>query len=53
VGAVIARISQLVAVLGPRLRELDVNPLLVAGSRAIVADARAVIDESTDKKESP
>ena len=47
VGAVIARISQLVANLGPRLRELDVNPLLVAGSHAIVADARAVLAVST------
>ena len=48
VGAVIARISQLVANLGPRLRELDVNPLLVAGNRVIVADARAVLAETTE-----
>jgi acyl-CoA synthetase (NDP forming) len=43
-GAVIARISQLAASLGPRLSELDANPLLVAGKRAVVADARAVLN---------
>jgi acyl-CoA synthetase (NDP forming) len=46
VGAVIARISQLAANLGPRLSELDANPLLVTGKRAVVADARAVLAES-------
>jgi acetyl-CoA synthetase (ADP-forming) len=46
VGAVIARISQLAANLGPRLLELDANPLLVSGKRAIVADARAVLAET-------
>jgi hypothetical protein len=45
VGAVIARVSQLVANLGPRLAELDANPLLVTQSRAVVADARAVLTE--------
>lgn len=44
-GVVIARISQLAANLGPRLAELDANPLLVSGSRAVVADARAVLAE--------
>jgi acyl-CoA synthetase (NDP forming) len=44
VGAVIARISQLAASLGPRLSELDANPLLVAGKRVVVADARAVLN---------
>ncbi|HEY5896174.1 MAG TPA: acetate--CoA ligase family protein, partial [Burkholderiales bacterium] len=44
-GAVIARISQLAANLGARLAELDANPLLVRGTRAVVADARAVLAE--------
>jgi acetyl-CoA synthetase (ADP-forming) len=43
VGSVIARISQLAANLGPRLSELDANPLLVSRGRAVVADARAVL----------
>ena len=51
VGTVVARISQLAAALGPRLRELDANPLLVAGSRAIVADARAVLGNNGTTKE--
>jgi acetyl-CoA synthetase (ADP-forming) len=46
VGAIIARISQLAAALGARLAELDANPLLVAGDRAAVADARAVLTSS-------
>lgn len=46
VAGTIARISQLAANLGPRLLEFDANPLLVAGDRAIVADARAVLAES-------
>jgi acetyl-CoA synthetase (ADP-forming) len=45
VAAAIARISQLAANLGPRLLEFDANPLLVAGDRVIVADARAVLAE--------
>jgi acetyl-CoA synthetase (ADP-forming) len=45
--AVIARISQLAANLGPQLLEFDANPLLVTGNRAIVADARAVLAEPT------
>jgi len=49
VGAVIARISQLAAQLGPRLAELDANPLLVAGDRAVVADARAVLTSSAQE----
>lgn len=43
VGAVVARISQLAARMGPHLVELDANPLLVAKDRIVVADARAVI----------
>jgi acetyl-CoA synthetase (ADP-forming) len=43
VGATIARISQLAAELGPRLVELDVNPLLVSGARVLAADARALL----------
>jgi acyl-CoA synthetase (NDP forming) len=46
VAEVVARISQLAANLGPRLLEFDANPLLVAGDRVIVADARAVLAES-------
>ena len=50
VGAVVARISQLAANLGPRLRELDANPLLVTGARAVVADARAVLEPNPKEK---
>ena len=41
----IVRVSWLAAELGPRLRELDVNPLLVmrAGQGAIALDARATL----------
>ena len=46
VATIVARISQLAAALGPRLRELDANPLLVAGARAVVADARAVLERN-------
>jgi acetyl-CoA synthetase (ADP-forming) len=46
VAAVIARISQLAANLGPRLLEFDANPLLVERDRIVVADARAVLAES-------
>jgi len=42
----IARISQLVANLGPRLVEFDANPLLISQHRAVVADARAVLAAS-------
>ncbi len=43
---VIVRVSWLAATLGPRLAELDVNPLLVrgAGDGAIALDARASIE---------
>ncbi|MGD9942586.1 MAG: acetate--CoA ligase family protein [Burkholderiaceae bacterium] len=37
------RLGLLAAALGPRLRELDVNPLLVAGGTIVAADARAVL----------
>jgi acetyl-CoA synthetase (ADP-forming) len=42
--AVVSRVSALVACLGPRLVELDVNPVLVrvAGEGALALDARAV-----------
>ena len=43
--ATIALISQFAANLGAQLLEFDANPLLVAGDRAIVADARAVLAE--------
>jgi acetyl-CoA synthetase (ADP-forming) len=49
VGAIIERISQLAAELGPRLAELDANPLLVSGERAVVADARAVLTSSAQE----
>ncbi|MCC6534548.1 MAG: acetate--CoA ligase family protein [Burkholderiales bacterium] len=39
----IEAISQLATNLGPRLRELDANPLLVMPQRVVVADARAVL----------
>ncbi|MBS0341994.1 MAG: acetate--CoA ligase family protein [Proteobacteria bacterium] len=35
------RVSQLAAALGPRLPELDINPLAISGKRAVVLDARA------------
>ncbi|MCC7083218.1 MAG: acetate--CoA ligase family protein [Burkholderiales bacterium] len=43
VAAVVARISQLAAHMGPRLLELDANPLIVTRDRVVVADARAVL----------
>jgi hypothetical protein len=39
----IVRVSFLAATLGPRLAELDVNPLLVQSSGAIALDARATL----------
>ena len=45
VARTVAHISQLAANLGPQLLELDANPVLVAGGRAVVADARAVLAE--------
>ena len=41
----VARVSQLAAVLGPRLIELKVNPLVVSTERAVVADAVGVLAE--------
>jgi acyl-CoA synthetase (NDP forming) len=45
----IARLSELAAVLGPRLAELDINPLLVreSGQGAIALDGRATLTEQT------
>ena len=42
VSQIVHRVSVLAATLGPRLAELDINPLRVQGSRAVAADARAV-----------
>jgi acetyl-CoA synthetase (ADP-forming) len=42
--ALVARVSQVAANLGPRLRELDANPVLITGARAVVADARALLN---------
>lgn len=39
--AIAQRVSELAAALGPRLPELDINPLAVSGDRAVVLDARA------------
>ena len=41
---VITRVSWLAADLGPRLRELDVNPLVVGRAGAVVVDARALCE---------
>lgn len=45
----IARLSELAAVLGPRLAELDINPLLVreSGQGVIALDGRATLTEQT------
>jgi acetyl-CoA synthetase (ADP-forming) len=43
VARIVADLSQVAANLGPRLAELEINPLIVAGDRAIAADARAVL----------
>ena len=40
----IARVSWLAADLGPRLRELDVNPLVVGENEVVVVDARALCE---------
>ena len=43
------RLSWLAADLGPRLAELDINPLILraAGQGAIAVDARATLTEET------
>jgi len=38
---IVEKVSLLAAALGPRLAELDINPLRVQGARAIAVDARA------------
>ena len=40
---VLVRLGALAAALGPRLQELDINPLLIARGRLLAADARAVL----------
>lgn len=42
VAQIVHQVSVLAASLGPRLAELDINPLRVQGRRAVAADARAV-----------
>ena len=44
------RLSWLAADLGPRLAELDINPLILraAGQGVIAVDARATLTEETD-----
>lgn len=41
VARIVEKVSVLAAMLGPRLPELDINPLRVEGARAVAADARA------------
>ena len=41
IARIVHQVSVLAATLGPRLAELDINPLRVQGSRAVAADARA------------
>jgi len=40
---VLVRLGELAAAPGARVRELDINPLFVAGSRIVAADARATL----------
>lgn len=40
---VLVRLGQLAAAGGARVRELDINPLFVAGDRIVAADARATL----------
>jgi len=49
---VVARLSSLAAALGPRLAELDINPLLVreAGRGAIALDGRATLSAPTGEQ---
>jgi len=49
---VVARLSSLAAALGPRLAELDINPLLVreAGRDAIALDGRATLSAPTGEQ---
>jgi len=48
----VARLSSLAAALGPRLAELDINPLLVreAGRGAIALDGRATLSAPTGEQ---
>lgn len=41
VARIVERVSALAAQLGPRLAELDINPIRIDGARAVAADARA------------
>jgi hypothetical protein len=40
---VVVRVGALAAALGPRLRELDLNPVIVGADAATVVDARIVL----------
>lgn len=42
IAQIVHQISVLAATLGPRLAELDINPLRIQGRRAVAADARAL-----------
>ncbi len=42
--AVLVRLGDLAAAADGRVRELDINPLFVAGDRIVAADARATLD---------
>lgn len=51
VASALSRLSQLAVDLGPRLGEIDVNPLIVRadGHGAVTADARAIIAPETQE----
>lgn len=45
-----SRVSAALVAAGPRLRELDVNPVLVRASGAVAVDARAVWETSEERR---
>ena len=49
----IARVSWLAARLGPRLVELDINPLLATPAGVVALDARATLAPPHDTREQP